>query len=426
MKLFCKTTICLAAAILMVIGLTPTGGYAQQDQTVTIGLDVPLSGSYSPQGQDELRAYKLAIDDINNNKGGILGKKIVYVTMDSQTNAKVAEQNARTLYTQNNAVMVTGGASSACAISQGKVALDVKKIFMCALTHSNATTGFEKNPKTGESFQAVNRYMFRWYNNGYQTAKAMAKTLVSKFGANAKYYYITADYTWGWSVSGSMKKVLEAAGCQTVGSELVPLGEKSFVSALLKAKIAKPDVLVVTEFGNDMVNCIKQANSMGLQKDMKIVVPLMELNMAKGVGAEQMEGVISSAIWVWEMADKYAGSKDFVDKFKARYDRYPGNAAAAAWVAIHTYADAVTRAGSFDSDKVIKALEDYHFTLLKDEEYFRSWDHQCITSTAVLEGKAPSEMKNDWDFFKIINIVPGEEIARTKEENPVQWKTQIQ
>lgn len=332
------------------------GSVCAQENTVTIGLNVPLSGSYQDQGDDELRAYKLAIDEVNA-KGGILGKKIVYVVKDTETNASIAAENAAELYDKHNAVMVTGGSSSAVAIAQGKVAGEKKKIFMVGLSHSNATTSFVKNPKTGEEYQAVNRYMFRWYNNGHQTANAMASTLLEKFGKGAKYYYITADYTWGWSVERSVKRVLEDAGCETVGSVLVPLGEKSFVPHLLKAKMTKPDVLVVVEFGKDMVNCLKQASAMGLGNDMKITVPLMELYMAKGAGADIMQGVLCSEVWVWQLQDKFPGSKEFVDKFLERYSKYPGSAAASAWVAIHRYAAAVEKAKSFDSQDVAKALE---------------------------------------------------------------------
>jgi len=158
---------------------------------------------------------------------------------------------------------------------------------------------------------------------------------------------------------------------------------------------------------------------------MSIVVPLMELGMAKGAGAQYMEGVLCSSIWVWQLEDRYPGSKDFVTKFKERYNRYPGASAASAWVAILQYADAVERAGSFEAEKVVKALEGHRFTLLKDEEYWREWDHQCVTSCVVLEGKAPDQMKNEWDFFNILSIVPGEKIARTKEQNPVVWKEQF-
>jgi ABC-type branched-subunit amino acid transport system substrate-binding protein len=389
--------------------------------TVTIGINVPLTGSYTDQGNDELKAYKLAIDEVNA-KGGILGKKIVYVVKDSETNAEISSKNAAELYDLFEAVMVTGGSASSEAVAQAKVAKERKKIFMCCLTHSDATTGWEIDPKTGErTYQALTRYIFRWYHHAWMSAHAAADYLLSKFGKEAKYYYITADYTWGHTTEKSFRKVLEAAGCQTVGAVRTPLGEKSFVKTLLDAKAANPNVLVLVQFGKDMVNSLKQAQSMGLKSNMKIVVPLMELYMAKGAGPEAMEGVICTSPWELSLADKYSGSKEFIDKFKERYGTPPGNAAAAAWVAVLQYADAVNRAGTFDAPSVIKALENHKFTLLKNEEYWRDWDHQAMTSTLVLEGKAQSAMKDEWDLVKIISEVAGEKVAPNKKDNPVQW-----
>jgi ABC-type branched-subunit amino acid transport system substrate-binding protein len=125
-------------------------GYAQED-TVTIGLNVPLTGSYSDQGADELKAYKLAIDEVNA-AGGLLGKRVVYVEKDSETNAQIAGKNTAELYDNFNAIMVTGGSASSEAVASSKVAKEKGKVFMACLTHSDATTGFDIDPKTGEQF----------------------------------------------------------------------------------------------------------------------------------------------------------------------------------------------------------------------------------------------------------------------------------
>lgn len=77
-----------------------------QEEKVVIGLNVPLTGSYSDQGKDEEMAYKLAIEQINA-KGGVLGKKIEYILKDTKTDAPTAKQNAIDMIRQNNAVMAT-------------------------------------------------------------------------------------------------------------------------------------------------------------------------------------------------------------------------------------------------------------------------------------------------------------------------------
>lgn len=407
----------LCAAVCMGI---PVITQAQED-TLTIGINVPLTGSYSDQGADELKAYKLAIDEVNA-AGGLLGKRLVYVEKDSETNAQVAGKNTAELFDNFNAIMVTGGSASSEAVASAKAAKEKGKIFMACLTHSDATTGWEIDAKTGErSYQAVNRYIFRWYHHAWMSAHAAADYLINKFGKGAKYYYVTADYTWGHTVEKSFRKVLEAAGAQTIGAVRSPLGEKSFVKYLLDAKAADPDVLVLVQFGKDMINSLKQATAMGLKKDLKIVVPLMELYMAKGAGPEAMEGIIATSPWEWQLQDKYPGSKAFVEKFKARYGTPPGNAAAAAWVAIMTYSDAVKKANTTEPKAVVKALEGLKFTVLKGEEYYRDWDHQAMTSTLILEGKAAGDMSGEWDLVKIIDEVAGEKVAPSKEDNPVKW-----
>jgi ABC-type branched-subunit amino acid transport system substrate-binding protein len=188
----------------------------------------------------------------------------------------------------------------------------------------------------------------------------------------------------------------------------------------LNVKKAKPDVLVLVHFGDDMVNCLKQVHKLKLRKEMEVVVPLMELHMAHGVGAEIMQDIITSMCWYHGLSDQFEGSKQFVELFEKVYNKKPGNAAAAAWVDIFQYVDAVERAGSFDHIEVIQALEGHRFVLLGDEEFWRDWDHQGIHPTYVAVGKSPTESKNEWDLFTIIDAKQGEDIARTREENPVQ------
>ncbi len=395
-------TVC---AVFFVLSLLFIGSGVAGD-TVMIGINVPLTGAYSLQGEDELKAYKLAIKKLND-KGGILGKRIVYSVKDTKTNAEVARQNAKE-FIESGVVMMTGGSSSAVAIAQSEECQKKGVIFMAALTHSNATTGKDKH-----------RHCFRWYNNGHQTAEAMAQTLVEKFGKDAKYAYLYADYTWGQTVQKSMQKVTEGFGSTTVLNQSTKLGAKSYISGLLKAKKAKPDVLVLVHFGGDMINCLKQVTQLKLREKMAIVVPLMEIHMAHPLGPEIMQGVITSMCWYHGLSEQFEGSKKFVQAFEKEYKKKPGNAAASSWVAIFQYADAVKRAKSFNHIKVIKALEGHKFKLLGDKEYWRDWDHQGIHPTYVAVGKKPSESKNEWDLFHIISSKKGENLARTRKENPV-------
>ena len=379
----------------------------ETNNKVLIGINLPLTGAYQNQGEDEFRAYKLAIDKINT-EGGLLGKKVVFELKHLATNVDTSRENVKA-FISKGAVMITGGVSSACAVAQAKECAASNVLFFPAVTNSNEVTGVRGGSK----------YSFRWYNSATQTARALAKTLVEKYGKNAKYAVLYADYSWGRDLQEEMQKVIESAGCKIISKQSISVGTRSFVPALLKVKSSDADVIVLILYGEYMISALKQANSMGLTGSKKIVVPLMELHMAKEIGHNILKGVVTSMPWYHDTALKYKGSREFVDLFEARYKKKPGDAAAVAWVNILQYAEAVKRAKSFDYVNVIKALEGHKFTLLYDEEYWRDWDHQGIHNTIVAEGKSMDESKDIWDLFNIISIKKGDEISPSREENPV-------
>ena len=134
-----------------------------------------------------------------------------------------------------------------------------------------------------------------------------------------------------------------------------------------------------------------------------------------------MAGVIGSLPWTWKVPYQYnyQGGIDFVENFKKRFNRYPSTSAASAYTIMHEYKAAVERAGTFDTDAVIKALEGHEYQLLKDKQRWRAFDHQSIQTVYTVRCN-PEEMvlkdKYHLDYFTIIGSLSGEEAARTRAE----------
>ncbi|MGA1644337.1 MAG: ABC transporter substrate-binding protein, partial [bacterium] len=99
---------------------------------IKLGFNYPQTGAYADEGADEFRAYQLAVKHLNGEgdggmlntmkpsmlKGnGILGKKVVYATGDTQTNTDKARSSAKRLIEKDNVIMVTGGSSSGPAVA---------------------------------------------------------------------------------------------------------------------------------------------------------------------------------------------------------------------------------------------------------------------------------------------------------------------
>jgi ABC-type branched-subunit amino acid transport system substrate-binding protein len=370
---------------------------AAPTKEITIGLNVPQSGPYAEQGQDQLRAYHLAIEEINA-KGGIMGMKIKTTEGDDQTKAGVATENAQRMIERDGAVMITGGSSTGTAVAVSGLCQQKKTIFMATLTHGDETTN-----------QNCHKHTFRRYNDAYMSAQSLAKTLVTKYGTG-KWFHITADYAWGHSVFENITAVVEPKGAKTIKNVLTPFpGTKDFSPMLQQAQAAKPDVLVVTEFGADMVTCINQAAQFGLTKSTKILVPLVDEYMAKGT-KDNFDNVVSTAPWYWKYHEtKYPGAKKFVDAFSAKYPGLkPSNGAETAYADIYIYKMAVEKAGSIDPAKVIAVLESTRFQFTKEQEWYRKEDHQGVNSCLVLEGIPENQRgPGGFDFAKVLEVHEG-------------------
>eukprot|EP00658_Telonema_sp_P-2_P034045 TRINITY_DN24893_c0_g1_i1.p1 TRINITY_DN24893_c0_g1~~TRINITY_DN24893_c0_g1_i1.p1 ORF type:complete len:125 (-),score=15.04 TRINITY_DN24893_c0_g1_i1:101-475(-) len=103
---------------------------------------------------------------------GILGKKVEFVTGDTQTKSDAARASAKRMIEKDNVAMITGGSSSGVAVAVQGLCQEMGVIFMAGLTHSNDTTGKDKK-----------RYGFRHFFNAYMSGQAIAPVLLDEYGA---------------------------------------------------------------------------------------------------------------------------------------------------------------------------------------------------------------------------------------------------
>jgi len=392
----------------------PKGG------SVTLGFNVPQSGAYADEGADELRAYQLAVEHLNGEgdggmmntfqpsalKGnGILGKKVEYVTGDTQTKSDAARASAKRMIEKDGVVMVTGGSSSGVAIAVQGLCQDAGIIFMAGLTHSNDTTGKDKKANG-----------FRHFFNGYMSGAALGPVLEKAYGKERKTYHLTADYTWGWTQEESIVASTEAIGWETGEKVMTPVGAGDFSQYITPILNSGADTLVLNHYGKDMVNSLTQAIQFGLRdkqvngKDFQIIVPLYSRLMAQGAG-ENVKGIYGSTNWHWSLPDE--GSKAFVKSFGAKYGNPPSQAAHTCYVQTLLYADACERAGTFEPCAVVAALEGFEFDGLGNgPTEYRAGDHQCFKDVLVVKGK--ENPSSQFDLLEIVEVTP-----RAQVEYPV-------
>ncbi|MCB1312031.1 MAG: substrate-binding protein [Sedimentitalea sp.] len=395
----------------------PTG------DSVTLGFNVPQTGPYADEGADELRAFELAVEHLNGEgdggmlstfssqelKGdGILGKKVKFVTGDTQTKSDAARASAKSMIEKDGAIMISGGSSSGVAVAVQALAQEAGVIFMAGLTHSNDTTGKDRKANG-----------FRHFFNAYMSAAALAPVLEKLYGNDRRAYHLTADYTWGWTQQESIAAATEALGWETVNNVLTPLAATDFSSYIAPVLNSGADVLVLNHYGGNMVNSLTNAVQFGLRekqvngRNFEIVVPLYSELMAKGAGAN-IKGIVGSQNWDWKLENEkgatYTGTNAFVKSFGTKYGFPPSQAAQTCYAQTLLYADAVQRAGTFNPCGVVDALQGFEFDGLGNgPTLYRAEDHQCFKDVLVVRGaENPSD---EFNLVEIVEVTPAEQVT---------------
>src|SRR3569623_1112511 len=112
------------------LGTFPAG---QSGDTVFVGIDVPLTGTYASAGADEQKGIELAIEHLNNGDDlikamspkttkGVLGKKVTSGAADEAAKADLAVQNGTKFIQDNKASLLIGSVSSATAVALNHLA----------------------------------------------------------------------------------------------------------------------------------------------------------------------------------------------------------------------------------------------------------------------------------------------------------------
>ena len=214
-----------------------------QAKPLKLGLTCDASGQYGNSGQDDLRGIRMAIEEFNA-RGGVLGRRIEWITADTETNPAAGSRVAERFITREDCPILIGALHSGVANAITQVAAKYGVIYLN--TNSSAPS---------EAAENCARVKFVWDGNGTNFAKAAVRSAVKDIGRN--WLLLTNDYVWGHSTSAATKTEIEAAGGKVVDNLLVPQNTRDFTSYLLKIQQMKPDV-VATAIGGDDIKALRQ------------------------------------------------------------------------------------------------------------------------------------------------------------------------
>ena len=374
-----------------------------QGTPIKIGFPVPLTGAFSAEAQDQVRAAEIAIKEFNDS-GGFDGRKAELLVRDDKLNPGEAATRTLELIEKDKVDFVVGSLSAATQLSINAVCRD-RKIIFNSISQSDAIN----------EAKDWSLYTFHEALNPHLTAGAVARYAFPKFGK--KIVYLTADYAYGHEMVRGFQRAGQPLGAQTLADIRHPLGAADYSAFLPRIQSLKPDVLVLCNFGRDLVNAAKQVTDFGLKATTKVITPVLLYTSRQAGGADAFDGIIGGTSYYWGMEDKIPAAKTFNDKFRKAYaGSVPSDYGALGYAGVRSVLQAVRDAKSTESLKVSIALRQLRYNWYKGDQFYRKCDHQSVQSVVIVESKSKN-MKDKYDVFNVLAIeAPDEKNLRSCDE----------
>jgi branched-chain amino acid transport system substrate-binding protein len=398
MKRFFSTAIWTTIFLLVVGGIGP----AQAEKVIKVGIVDCYSGPPSTYTNDVRDAFKLATDKINA-KGGVMGRKIEFVTRDSKFKVDLGLAAAKELILRENVDILMGTINSALALAISDLCKKEKLPFFATFAKSDKITGADGH-----------RYVFSMNENTAIAGKAAAQGLAKMPYTN--YWIAGDDYEYGHALADGVWNNLTQLkpGVKLLGQSWWKVGEPDFTPYITAIMAAKPDAVIIATGGRDCVPFLKAAKSTGFNERVPFYMhTATELSTLIPLGADAPEGVLGTSNYFFYYPETEA-NKAFVADFKAAYDRNPKVGALYGYITANFIAKAYEKAGSFDTEKFIDALEGMTIDSPVGPLTIRAYDHQVMFPMYMgVTKKVPQ-----YDFLiadKIVTI-PGSDVMPTVEE----------
>jgi branched-chain amino acid transport system substrate-binding protein len=379
----------------------PLGTYAQEprEPAINIGVLTDMSGLFATlAGAGSVAAAEMAVEDFG---GEVLGRKVRVLFGDHKQKVDVASALATHWFDDEHVGVIVDMPNSTVALAIQNLADAREKISITVSAGSSDLTGKDCT-HTG----------FHWAYDTYSNTVGIARAMVG-FGLDT-WYFITADYAFGWSMEQDASVAVEKAGGRVVGRSRHPLNTDNFNEFLSAAQESGAKVIALANGGGDTINSVKQAAEIGISPRSQTLVPLLVfISDVHTLGLDVAKGMTFIDGFYWDADNQTrAWSKQFFDRRKVM----PTMSHAGVYSSVLHYLQAVRAAGTDEAKAVGSKMRE-----LRVNDFFAKGgevraDGRLIHDMFLVEVKAPEESRRPWDYYKILSIIPGDQAFRPLSE----------
>jgi len=388
----------LAASLIAGLVCAVSGGAANaqiSDDVVKIGVLTDMSSLYADAtGKGSLAAVQMAVADYG---GKVRGKPVEVVSADHQNKPDVGVGIARNWYDNEKVDAIFDVPTSSVALPISALTREKNKININSGGGSSDITGVACSPNT-----------VHWTYDTYALSNVAGRAMVKR--GEDSWFFITADYAFGMALERDAANVVKEMGGKVLGNVRHPLNTSDFSSFLLQAQASKAKVIGLANAGGDSTNALKQASEFGITKGgQKLIALLMNITDVHALGAKETQGLIATDAFYWDMNDE---TRAFSKRFNEKVGHMPTGIQAGLYSATMHYLKAIEAIGTDEAPKVMAQMRE---TPIND--FFAKGgkiriDGRMVHDMYLFEVKKPEESKGEWDLYKLLATVPGDEAFR--------------
>lgn len=365
-----KILLSLAISLAMVMSFC-FATKSQAAEPIKMGVCEPLSGTFKDIGDRYLEGVEYAAKVINE-RGGLLGRKVKVIPIDSELKPDVAIRKARKLILKENVRYFCGGTGSSVGAAMSVLGEKNNALMISFGMAAASLTG----KKCSKNF-------FRACLNTDMQSYALA-AWVAKSGYK-KVFGIAQDYSFGHeAMTAFIKKLKELnPSIKMVGKIFHKTGEKDFAPYVSQIIASGAEVVFTSNWGNDLTLLLKQAKPLGLKAKFVCYYLNDEYLITSVADDDAVIGGITGESYMLSIPNEK--NRIFIEGFYKERGYYPSWLRGKAYTAIMFWAEAVKKAGKDDVQAVIKAWEGLTYEGPAGTWYMRPYDHQAQLPVWIAE-----------------------------------------
>ena len=389
---------CVAVLVIIIASISIYYFYTSKKEPIKVGILHSLTGTMANSEKSLVDVLLMAIDEINN-QGGLLGRPVEAIVVDSKSDWEYSAKMADKLINKEKVSVIFGCWTSACRKTVKPVFEKNKSILFYPVQYE----GLEQSPNIIYTGAAPNQQII--------PAVKWSLTNIGK-----RVFLVGSDYIFPHTANEVIKDQVRAMGGTVLGEEYILLGSKDVDGIVKKIVETSPDVILNTINGDSNIAFFQALRKKGITPTK---VPTMSFSIAEEelqyLNVSEMVGDFAA----WNYFESVPGNVNqiFVENFKQRYgqNRVTDDPMEAAYIGVYLWAKAVKAANTDEAKDVLEMIKGQSLAAPEGPVNIDQFNNHTWKWVRIGKIKPNGQFNIIWSSDKAIQPVPYPDY-RTKED----------